>query len=112
MPNDTRKQGCTTPIIPLAAHAVERDLQMCFDAGCDDQATHAQPPLTQVLLDTIRRAGFHIGEGVAITEDGTLRSHVNAVDAKTGESFTVMAPTMYEAAVELAEQVGLDLEGG
>ncbi len=44
--------------------------------------------------------------------DGQIRSLVNAVDAKTGESFTVMAPTMYEAAVELAEQVGFDLRDG
>ena len=42
----------------------------------------------------------------------TLRCVVNAVDAKTGESFTVTAPDEYAAVVELAKQVGIDLEDG
>ena len=69
------------------------------------------PYVTQAILDTIRDAGFHIGETVVLSlKDGHARQVANAVDAKTGESFTVMAPTMYEAAVELAEQVGFDLQ--
>ncbi len=71
------------------------------------------PYVTQAMLDTIRDAGFHIGETVVLSlEDGHPRQVANAVDAKTGESFTVMAPTMYEAAAELAVQVGFDLRDG
>ncbi len=70
------------------------------------------PIATNVISDTIHKAGSHIGESVAIMEDGRLRSHVNAIDAKTGESFTVTAPDQYTAVGELAEHVGFDLEDG
>ncbi len=50
----------------------------------------------QAILDTIRREGFHIGETVVLSlKDGHARQVANAVDAKTGESFVVLAPTMY-----------------
>ncbi len=71
------------------------------------------PYVTQAILDTIRDAGFHIGETVVLSlKDGHTRQVANAVDAKTGESFTVTAPDQYAAAVELAEQVGFDLKDG
>ncbi len=81
------------------------------------QAVKQTPPTTTqpaAQRRVVRAEVFEVvdGESVAIMEDGGLRSHVNAVDAKTGESFTVMAPTMYEAAVGFAEQVGFDLEDG
>ena len=81
--------------------------------GRDTIQAMPTPHVTQAILDTIRDAGFHIGETVVLSlDDGHPCQVANAVDAKTGESFTVMAPTRYEAAVELAEQVGFDLEDG
>ncbi len=70
------------------------------------------PHVTAALLDTIRGAGFHIGCTQAITERLEHRYVVNAIEASTGESFTVSAATEYEAAVELAGQVGIELEDG
>ncbi len=49
------------------------------------------PYVTTAILDTIRSAGFHVGWTSAVdVRTGELRRVVNAVDAKTGESFTVM----------------------
>ncbi len=42
----------------------------------------------------------------------TPRHVLNAVGASTGEPFTVVAGTLYETAVELAGQVGVELEDG
>ncbi len=47
-----------------------------------------------------------------LTAAGQLEAPGTVVIACADESFTVMAPTMYEAAVELTEQVGFDLEDG
>jgi hypothetical protein len=44
--------------------------------------------------------------------DRQVRALVNAVDERTRESFTVTVPDRYKAGVELAEQVGIDLEDG
>ncbi len=70
------------------------------------------PYVTAALLDTIRGAGFHVGWTQAITERLEHRYVVNAVDARTGESFTVAGPEEYDALVELAGQVGIELEDG
>ena len=68
--------------------------------------------VTAALLDTIRGAGFHVGWTQAITERLEHRYVVNAIDAGTGESFTVSGPDEYDALVELAGQVGIELEDG
>ncbi len=48
------------------------------------------------ILDTIRREGFHVDETVVLSLDnGHARQVANAVDAKTDESFTVMAPDLH-----------------
>jgi isoaspartyl peptidase/L-asparaginase-like protein (Ntn-hydrolase superfamily) len=70
------------------------------------------PIVTIAVLDTIRAAGSHFGECKVIRVDGKVRCLASATDAKTGESFTVTAPTEYAAAVELARQVGIELEDG
>ena len=41
--------------------------------------------------------------------NGGHRYVVDARDAETGESWSVIAPTEYEATVKLAEQVGIEL---
>ena len=70
------------------------------------------PHVTDAVLHVIKSAGFHIGETTTVNRDGSRRCVLNAVDAKTGESFTVAAGSLYEAAVELAVQIGIDLEDG
>jgi hypothetical protein len=71
------------------------------------------PYVTTAILDTIRGAGFHVGWTSTVdVRTGELRRIVNAVDARTGESFTVSAPEEYEAIIELARQVGIELEDG
>ena len=77
-----------------------------------DVQAMSSPYVTIAVLDTIRAAGFHLGECKVIRVDGKVRCLVDAADAKTGESFTVTAPSEYEAAVELARQVGIELEDG
>ena len=64
------------------------------------------------VLHVIKSAGYSLGETTTIQKDGTTRRVLNAVDARTGESFIVSAGTLYEAAVELAGQVGVELEDG
>jgi hypothetical protein len=70
------------------------------------------PYVTAALLDTIRGAGFHTGWTQAITERLEHRYVVNAIDATTGESFTVSGPDEYEALIELAGPVGIELKDG
>ncbi len=67
---------------------------------------------SRLVIHVIKGAGYSLGETTTINRDGTTRHVVNAVDARTGESFTVSAGWLYEAVVELAEQVGIDLEDG
>jgi hypothetical protein len=70
------------------------------------------PYVTAALLDTSRGAGFHVGWTQAITERFEHCSVVNAIDAKTGEFFTVSGPDEYDALVELAGQVGIEMRTG
>ena len=70
------------------------------------------PHVTDAVLHVIKGAGYSLGETTTINHDGTTRCVINAVDARTGESFTVSAGTLYEAVVELAGQVGIELEDG
>ena len=70
----------------------------------------ASPHVTDAVLHTIKGAGYSLGETTTVNRDGSRRVVINAVDARTGESFTVAAGTLYEAVVELAGQVGVELE--
>ena len=68
------------------------------------------PIVTNALIDTIKGAGFNIGH--AQVYDLVTRRHVwhiDATDVESGESWIVHAPTLYDAAVELAERVGIEL---
>ena len=69
------------------------------------------PHVTDAVLYVIKSAGYSLGE-TTVNRDGSRRVVINAVDARTGESFTVSAGTLYEAAVELVGQVGVELEDG
>ena len=66
--------------------------------------------LTIAVLDAIRAAGYSLGECKVIRLDGSVRYRIDATDAESGEKFTVTAPTVYEAAVEIARQIGFELE--
>lgn len=74
------------------------------------------PPMehvTEAIPATIKAAGHHIGVvKVARLPSGEPAHVVNAIDAKTGEKWTVTVPTEYEAVVELTRQVGIELDGG
>ena len=70
------------------------------------------PHVTDAVLHVIKGAGYSLGETTTINRDGTTSHVINAVDARTGESFTVSAGTLYEAVVELAGQVGIELGDG
>lgn len=70
------------------------------------------PHVTDAVPHVIKSAGYSLGETTPLNRDGTFRHVINAVDARTGESFTVAAGTLYDAVVELAGQVGVELEDG
>jgi hypothetical protein len=70
------------------------------------------PYVTTALIDTIRAAGFHVGWVQAITERFEHRYIINAIGARTGESFTVSEPDEHDALVELAGQGRAGVAGG
>lgn len=71
----------------------------------------ASPQLTAVLQDAIRAAGYSIGTAKVIKlPSGEPAYHIDATSPSTGERWTVHAPTEYAATVELAVQIGFDLE--
>lgn len=63
--------------------------------------------VTKTLIETIGDAGYRVLTGAG--SDGN--SVVEATDEKTRERFIVRADSLYAAAVELGQQVGIDLEG-
>lgn len=67
-------------------------------------------PVTEAILKCIHFAGYSLGECYVWTREG-LRYVVTARDAETDEKWTVMAVREYDAAAELAQLVGFDLEG-
>lgn len=63
---------------------------------------------TKAIVETVGNAGY--GVMVGATSDGN--SVIEATDEKSGEHFVVRAATLYKAVVELAEQIGIELEDG
>lgn len=69
--------------------------------------------VTEAVFAVIKPVGYHIGSvKIARLPSGEPAYVVNVIDAKTGERWTTTAATEYEAAVELAQQVGIELEDG
>ncbi len=68
------------------------------------------PIVTKALSDTINSAGFNFGFA-QLFDLATRRPvwHLEATDTESGERWIVHAPTLYEAAVELAVKVGFEL---
>ena len=64
-------------------------------------------PVTKVVVETIGDAGYRVDIGA----DGHGTNVVTAV-AADGERFVVRGPDLYLMVVELAQQVGIDLEDG
>ena len=63
--------------------------------------------MTKALIETIGAAGF------AVQLSASEGHHVvEAVNKETGEQFVVRGEDLYATVVELAGQVGLDLEDG
>jgi len=68
-------------------------------------------PLSEHIMSVIHDAGYSTGTTSVLKLDtGELVAHVNAIHPKTMESWSVIAPTEYQAAVELAVQLGFELE--
>ena len=65
--------------------------------------------LADTLLELIHRDGYGLGETAIIGRYG-LQVHMDA--SKGGERWAVIAPTCYEAAATLMEQLGGDLMDG
>ena len=65
-------------------------------------------PTTKALIETIGDAGYSVMTGT----DSKGNTVVQATDQTTGERFVVRAADLYTAVVELAQQVGIDLEDG
>ena len=63
---------------------------------------------TKAVIETVGDAGYRVDIAVG----GGGRCVVEAVCLADGERFIIRAPDLYEVAVELAEQVGIELEDG
>ena len=68
------------------------------------------PIVTNGLIDTTKSAGFNFGFA-QLFDLATRRPvwHLEATDTESGERWIVHAPTLHEAAVELAVKVGFEL---
>ena len=55
---------------------------------------------------------IRIGELGYVVEVAYAKGHVVIATSPTGETWTVRGPDLHEAACELAQQVGVELEGG
>ncbi len=65
-------------------------------------------PVTKVLVETVGDAGYRVD----IAGDGQGEYVVTAVAHRGGERFVVRGVDLYEAVVELAGQIGIELEDG
>ena len=63
--------------------------------------------VTQALIETIGAAGFAVQLSAS---EG--RHVVQAINVQTGEQFVVRGDDLYATVVELAGQVGIELEDG
>ena len=63
--------------------------------------------VSKAVLETIGDAGFLVTVGAS-----ERLPVVTAVNTNTGERFVVRGGDLYHATVELAEQVGIELEDG
>ena len=71
------------------------------------------PDVNAAILDAIKAAGYNVDTTAVLKlPDGRLVVHIDVTDARTGESWSVRAPSEYEALVELAEQIGIHLADG
>ncbi len=69
-----------------------------------------RPVRVTAVQFVIRNAGFHVGTMPLVDmRNGEHGYVVDARDAATGESWSVIGPTEYEATVRLAHQVGIEL---
>ena len=67
--------------------------------------------LALTIENVIHDAGYNIGTTTLVDlRTGETRHVVNAIDAKSRESWTVQAENRYTAIFELARQLGFDLE--
>ncbi len=64
-------------------------------------------PTTEALIEVIGDSGFTVQLHAADGQD-----LIEAVDQRTGEAFVVRGDDLYTAVVELARQVGIELEDG
>jgi PAS domain S-box-containing protein len=69
-----RKEGMTSPIVALTAHAMKGDGQRCIEAGCDDYMT--KPLDRRILVEKVRK--YLSPSNEALTEKANLvKSHVD-----------------------------------
>jgi hypothetical protein len=68
------------------------------------------PHVIAAVLDVIRQAGHNLGVVKVVTTDGRFVWHVDATCNARGERWIVQAEDEYEALIELAQQVGMELE--
>ena len=63
---------------------------------------------TKAVIEVIGNAGYLVTTGA----DSNGNSVVEATDEANGEKFIVRADELYSAVIELAQQVGIELEDG
>ena len=67
-------------------------------------------PTTKAVIETIGNADYFVT--VTIGPNRIGKSVVEASDETNGEKFIVRADELYSAVIELAQQVGIELEDG
>lgn len=86
-----------------------RVANFAWTAGCSARTRQAvRDATTKALVEVISDAGYV----VMIGADSNGNRVVEATDEKTGERFVVRGDNLYATVVELAQQVGIELEDG